>query len=213
MKKKDNQLIPDQTARKVVELGKLLLAFGQTNRATYYEDGKTPESVTDHTVMVSIIGCAFAEQFFLDLDLGKISQFATVHDLVEVYAGDTATLARMSETDKKNKEIRENKALERVKGQFGDVFPWIHQTIVEYESLSTPEARFVKAIDKVMPKITHILNNGATIKTQNQSEEEILYIYNEQHNGMSAGYAHDFPEIMVLREKLIEELCSTVWPK
>ncbi len=44
-------------ADSMVGLARLSLTFGQDNRITYHPDGKTPESDTDHTVMLGIIAC------------------------------------------------------------------------------------------------------------------------------------------------------------
>ena len=46
------------------------------------------------------------------LDVGKICQFATVYDLVEVYAGDTSSFA--DESKKATKEQREENALRKL---------------------------------------------------------------------------------------------------
>ncbi len=44
----------------VVDLGRMALAFGRIDRITFYEDGGTPESDSDHTVMLGLVACAFA---------------------------------------------------------------------------------------------------------------------------------------------------------
>ena len=84
----------------VLGLGGLSLAFGRVERATRHEDGTTPESDTDHTVMLGLIGCSLAPLVCADLDLGLIAQYALVHDVVEVHAGDTNTL-RQPDADTK----------------------------------------------------------------------------------------------------------------
>ena len=48
-------------AEGLVDIGRLILAFAKVNRVTLHEDGKRPESDTDHTVMVSVCACALAE--------------------------------------------------------------------------------------------------------------------------------------------------------
>ena len=53
------------------------------------------------------------------------------------------------------------------------MYSWIPETIRNYESLETKEARFVKSVDKMMAKITHILNNGKTYKVKRVSQEEV----------------------------------------
>ncbi|MEI7819060.1 MAG: HD domain-containing protein [bacterium] len=190
-------------AEAVVELGQLALLFGRTNRATYYEDGVTLESDTDHTTMLAMIACAFAARFIPRLDIGKVAQFSLVHDLVEAYAGDTPTL-RISEDQRKAKDAREAEALKKIDSQFAKSLPWIPSTIEEYESLETPEARYVKAIDKVMPKITHALNNSHLIKETGINLDELKENHIHQRESMLSSYAHDQPEVIELHKLLAE---------
>src|SRR4051812_28867071 len=109
------ELLSEETTQAVIYLGELILAFGKVDRGTYHPDGVTPESDTDHTVMLGILACAFADVFAPELDRGKIAQFALVHDLAEVYAGDTLTLRTLTEEQKLEKEERELEALKRIK--------------------------------------------------------------------------------------------------
>ena len=188
----------------VVDLGRLALQFARTDRATCFEDGHTPESDTDHTVMLGVVACAFAAAHLPRLDLGKIAQFVFVHDLVEAYAGDTPTLRVMTADVKTEKEEREREALLRIQKEFS-ALPWISETIQEYESRCSPEARYVKALDKAIPKITHILNAGATLRRQGLTAEDVRAIYDSQKRDM-LGYAADLPEVMDLRDELIMEV-------
>lgn len=202
--------LTNEAASSVLELGKLLMQFGRVKKSTYHEDGQTVESDTDHTVMTAVIACAFAERFLPELDAGKIAKFALVHDLVEVYAGDTPTFKKMSETEKKAKENRERTSLKRIVKQFGQELPWIHQTIKAYEAQRTAEARYVKAMDKLMPKITHILNSGVSIKEKGYSKPEAMGIYEEQHDKMQKEYGNDFAEVMQLVKILNSKIFKSV---
>ena len=181
------------------------MKFARTNRATYHEDGITPESDTDHTIMLAVIACACAEKFAPSLNRGKIAELALVHDLVEVYAKDTPTLRPLDKKGAHEKKLREEKAFKKIEGQFEIVFPWITQTIHEYESLASPEARFIKAIDKIMPKITSILNNGATEKKAGFSKsDELEKMYANQQKQI-AEWVSDWPEIVDIYEALAHE--------
>jgi putative hydrolase of HD superfamily len=92
---------------KVIELAQLCLRFGRVDRATTHEDGQRHETDTDHTVMLGVIACAFASSCGLDLDIGKVAQFALVHDLVEAHAGDTNTLlSRTGSSEDASKAVR-----------------------------------------------------------------------------------------------------------
>jgi 5'-deoxynucleotidase YfbR-like HD superfamily hydrolase len=184
-------------AEAVVDLGHLALAFGRVDRITYHEDGVTPESDTDHTVMLGLVACAFAARHLPDLDLGRVAQYALVHDLlvhdlVEVSGGDTPTL-RISAHQKAVKRERERLALERIGREFALRLPWLPDTIHRYERQGDPEARYVKALDKLLPKITHLLNGGVTLRQQAMGRDELAARYAAQGVEL-LGYAADFPE-------------------
>ena len=186
----------------VLRLGKLALQFGRTNRGTFYEDGETPESDTDHTVMLGLIACAYAKEKAPQLDNGKIAQFALIHDLVEVYAGDVETLIPLSSEAKEQKRQREQKALERIEKEFGTSLPWIPRTVREYESLATPEARFVKTMDKAMPSITHLFNNARYIRNIGLNAVALRAARAEHRKERLSTYASNQPEALALYDEL-----------
>ena len=198
----------DSTTQKVIELAQLCLRFGRVERVTYHEDGKRLETDTDHTVMLAVIACAFAERInagdarFPRYDVGLVAQFAIVHDLVEAYAGDTNSLIARTDAGPddatRTKEAREAVALARIRSEFTADFPWLTDTIDEYESLVSPEARFVKALDKVLPKITHLLNGGATLRQHGVDASNIDAVNGSQVAKMRATYAADQPAVMAL---------------
>jgi len=189
----------------LIDIGKMVLSFAKVNRVTLHEDGVTPESDTDHTVMVAVCACALASKLYPALDVGKVAQYAIVHDLVEVYAGDTNTFNITSE-DRHRKEEREQLAYERIKNEFQDIYPWIPEMIKEYESLTTDEAQFVKAVDKLMTKLTHRINSGAYLRHENISKEETVRHYGNQTAVIEEKYGKKFPEIIILLKELTKDI-------
>ncbi|HWH16511.1 MAG TPA: HD domain-containing protein [Candidatus Paceibacterota bacterium] len=203
--------LPPDIARAMIDLGELALAFGRTNRITRHPDGVTLESDTDHTVMLGLAACAFASRFAPHLDVGRVAQFALVHDLVEVYAGDTVTSHKsFTAADHKDKEEREAAALARISDEFGASLPWLPDTIAAYERLDTPESRFVKVVDKAMPKIANILNKGVTFKPQGHDRESAEEFLSRQQEKLRASYGADQPEAMALLEVLGEEMLREI---
>jgi putative hydrolases of HD superfamily len=211
----------------IIGLAQLSLQFGRTNRVTYHEDGKTLESDTDHTCMLGLIACAFAERVNQTLpargvsksietsqtysyvnrsplDIGLIAQFAFVHDLVEALCGDTNTL-RISSQGRVSKEEREHAALEELRRRFA-ALPWIAATIDRYEALDTPEARFVKVVDKVLPKLTHALNGGAALREHDVDLAKLRTVNGSQREQIAATYGADQPEAMRLLYEAHDEL-------
>ena len=195
----------EENTQGLVDIGKMVLSFARVNRATLHEDGVTPESDTDHTVMVAICSCALASKLYPNLDIGKVAQFALIHDLVEVYAGDTNTF-NITDEGRKEKEERELAALKRIQSEFDTVYPWIAKTIEEYESLITNEAQFVKAVDKVMTKLTHRINQGAYLKREGKTREETEFHYSTQTASVEEKYGDKFPELVLILKKLTNDI-------
>ena len=192
----------------IVALGDLALRFGRINRITYHQDGMIPESDTDHTVMLGLICCAFAQKHLPALDLGLIAQFCLVHDLPEVYAGDTPTL-RITAEEREAKEQREKTARSRIRMRFEVSLPWVPDTIDTYETQRISESRYVKAMDKLVPKITHVLNAGVTIREQGMTRDMLIKRYDSQLTELME-YTHDFPELLELREDLLTFVFHTI---
>lgn len=198
--------ISPELVQKTIELGRLMLQFGLTLRATHHEDGETRETDTTHTVMLGVMACAYAEVYAPYLDRGKIAQFALMHDVVEVYAGDTPTLGVTDEEQMKRKDEREAAALVRLKSEYDSAYPWISRTIESYEKLDTPEARYVKVFDKVLPKIVHILNKGVTVRSLGHTSDSTKDFHAYQLNKLRSSYGSDQKEAM----ELLQGICDAV---
>lgn len=196
----------------VVQLGQLALMLGRVDRITFHEDGSRPETDTDHTVMLGLVATSFAARYLPQLDLGLVAQYAFIHDLPEAHAGDTPTL-RITPLERIKKRERERKAIERIDDEFGWSLPWVTDVIANYEAQKDAESRYVKAMDKLVPKITHILNQGRALTRQGYDRNKLRVRYEQQFHEMER-YAADFPALFELREQLLDTLYATVpWKK
>lgn len=132
------------------------------------------ENDAEHGFLLATLGCAIAQQMSPHLDLGKVSQYALVHDLVEAYAGDTTIWASAEAHASKAK--REEEALELIEKRFGKRFPWIDQTIKKYELFDEPESCFVYALDKIIPYIVMAAVDHQPFPPQKELYEEKMNI-------------------------------------
>lgn len=140
----------------------LVIPFYQVDRhmSLRFAAGRR-ENDAEHSWSVALVACALARYIDPKLEVGKICEFATVHDLVEVYAGDTSNFA---DVDKKaTKDEREAAALRELQRRFTK-FPWVAETIAIYEAQASPEARFVKSIDKIVPLLFDLIEEGLFYK-------------------------------------------------
>lgn len=192
----------DELADAMVELGRLALAFGRIDRtAVYHPDGVTPESDADHTVMLGWLSCALAARCLPHLDIGLVAQFAFVHDAPEIYAGDTPTL-RITPAARAAKAAREHAAALRLRAEFTDRLPWFPDTITAYEAQVLPEARFVRGLDKLLPKIVHLLDGGTGLREQGIDRAELTEVFDRQREDMTR-YVGEFTALMDLRAELV----------
>ena len=102
------------------------------------------ESVAEHTFGNAML-CLLLLHEFPELDGDKVLRMALLHDIGEAYVGDITPEDRVDSADK---SAREASAVERILGKL----PGGKQLIEEwhdYEHQSTPEARFVKQIDRL----------------------------------------------------------------
>lgn len=126
------------------------------------------ENDAEHSWALAFMACALASEIDDTLDIGKVCMFAVIHDLVELYAGDTSV---WSSTEKLASKIeREEAAVKEIVTNFS-AFPWIGKTVQDYERKDSPEAMFVYALDKFLnalliyaDKNLHNIENYKTTK-------------------------------------------------
>jgi putative hydrolase of HD superfamily len=194
----------------VMALAKLAMRFGLIDRtAVRHADGLTPESDSDHTVMLGWLAPALAARCCEDLDVGLVAQFALVHDAPEVLAGDTSTL-RISPEERARKVGREASAAEALARLFGASLPWFPEMILRYERQTDPEARFVKAVDKLVVKMVHLIDRCAGIHAERVSAQEFADMAATQRETLGA-YAGDFPGLLGLHRRLCDEVEARLW--
>ena len=102
------------------------------------------ESVAEHTFGNALLCILLADQF-PQLEGEKVLRMALLHDIGEAYVGDITPQDRVNSADKSERELR---AVETILGKLPNgqrlIADW-H----EYEHQSSPEARFVKQIDRL----------------------------------------------------------------
>lgn len=188
------------TMADLLKLADLCLTFARVKRVTFHPDGERPETDSDHTVMVAILACSLAANHpKLHLDLGLIAQFAIVHDFVEVHADDTPTFG-ISVEGRAAKDAREAAALARLKVELS-AWPWVCDLIERYERQDTPEARFIRYVDKVCPRLTHVLNGGTAYHVERTSPADV-HAFHARH---SAELSARYPEFEGVVAPLIAE--------
>ncbi len=124
-----------------------ILHLKQLFRKGWLERGIVPaqcETVAEHTFGNAML-CLLLGQQQPELNLEKVLRMALIHDLGEVYVGD---LTPRDNVEKTEKYPLEKAALTQILGDLpGSQI--LMENWEEYEAQETPEARFVKQIDRL----------------------------------------------------------------
>jgi len=106
---------------------------------------KRCESVAEHSFGCAVLALWLAQAYHPELDAGKVLRMALLHDLGEVYAGDIIPSEAVSAQEKHQ---RESAAVQQIFGKLpgGDTYLSLWE---EFEQGETPEARFVRQIDRL----------------------------------------------------------------
>ena len=180
---------------------RLIFPFYEIKRdATLPTEMHRQENDAEHSWSLALIACSLAAQIDPRLDIGKLCQFAIVHDLVEVYAGDTSV---WDKEGLKSKTARETAALKQLRKETAS-FPWIAGTIQSYEHKKLPEARFVWAVDKFLAVLMRSTDNGHYYHQRKITKEYFMTHLQEQRQK-----AHAHPAV----GQYYDELCALLYQK
>jgi putative hydrolases of HD superfamily len=127
------------------------------------------ENDAEHSYQVAMAAWAADDQYALQLDHEKLLKMALVHDLVEVYAGDTDSFA--PEEVRAQKVVNEHNALEKIKSNFPDLTE-IHALIEDYETKSSLESKVINIVDKIIPVLHDYKTNSEYYKDRKISVEK-----------------------------------------
>ncbi|MCK4386654.1 MAG: HD domain-containing protein [Candidatus Pacebacteria bacterium] len=149
---------------KILKFTELLNKFRQVQRRVLVNGEDRYENDTEHSYQLAMLALYIVNSQKLDLNHELILKYALIHDLVEVYAGDTYIYS----TDTKeinSKEEREKKAMRQLKREFPE-FPELHKIIKDYETKINKESRFIYSLDKIQPILNVYTDNGKTFKQE-----------------------------------------------
>ena len=102
------------------------------------------ETVAEHSMGVALLALFLADEFFPALDKGKLIRMGLLHDFGEIYAGDIVPGKMSLEA----KHALERKSVERVFAKLSRGRDYL-AVWEEFEAQATPEARFMKEIDRL----------------------------------------------------------------
>ncbi len=107
------------------------------------------ENDAEHSFSLGIAAACLAPLLDEKLDVSKVCAYALIHDLEEIYTGDTPVYSAPEALAAK--EERAKSARAQLGRQFGDRYPWLIRCIEDYAAMADDESKFVYALDKILP--------------------------------------------------------------
>lgn len=129
-------------------------------RASRLAAAERRENDAEHSWHLALMVILLAEYADEPIDVGHAMKLVVVHDLVEIYAGDSPVFVPGAADDQQEREVA---AAERLFGLLpDDQAASLRSLWDEFEAAATPEARFGKAMDRLEPMLLNWLNGGGT---------------------------------------------------
>ncbi|MBP3655875.1 MAG: HD domain-containing protein [Clostridia bacterium] len=155
-----------------------------------------------HMAMMIYLLKEYADEEF---DLAKAMMMAIIHDIVEIDAGDTYAF---DDDGLATQKEREKAAAERIYGMLpDDQRDELKQLFDEFESLSTPEARFVKVMDNIQPLLLNQSNGGEDWREHRVARSKVAARHRTTRLGSKAiaDYAEEVIEENVRNGNILDE--------
>jgi putative hydrolase of HD superfamily len=166
-----------------------------TLRTCYASTGRQ-ESVAEHSWRLALLAMLLRHEF-PELDDGKVLRMCLIHDLGEAIGGDIPApeqARRREEDPSARKAVQERRDLLTL---LEPLPPALQREITmlwdEYEAAASPEARLVKALDKLETILQH---------NQGKNPPDFDYAFNLEYGRHHTG---GHPVIVALRAMLDEE--------
>lgn len=130
------------------------------------------ENSAEHSWQLALMASSLAPHAADPVNIDHVIRMLLVHDIGEIDTGDTMAFVEGGWQERKRDELA---AVTRIFGLLpdgqGDHYLALWQ---EFESGDTPEARFANAVDRAMPVLLNLNNNGQSWRENGISYERVV---------------------------------------
>ena len=177
-------------------------ALKNVNRRNFNHDDSRRENTAEHSwqiVVLAQILLPYAKNHE-QIDLLRVIKMLSIHDVVEIEAGDTFIFDETEMAGKYDRELQAAKNIfgildEPLRSEFLNL--WI-----EFEAEETPAAVFACAVDRIMPFILNTHSKATSWTDAGVSADQVINIVGKAVKRASAEMGEAFD---VLLKKAIDE--------
>jgi putative hydrolase of HD superfamily len=158
------------------------------------------ENSAEHSWQIALLAAALAPLADAPVDVDRVIRMLLVHDIGEIDTGDTIVFAEGGWEERK---AAEQAAVTRIFGHLpdggGDPFLELWR---EFEAAETPEGRFANAVDRAMPALLNLANEGQSWRENGISYARVIArIGPPIEAGCPALWAYMVPRLAEARDK------------
>ena len=154
----------------VLEIDKLKAVYRQT---TVKEDKNRHENSAEHSWHIALTAQILKEYAQHPVDIERVVKMLLIHDIIEIDAGDLFAFAEQK--DHAQQALKEAQAAERL---FGLLPALQHQQYkalwFEFEAAETDDAKFAKSMDRILPLVQNMNNQGGSWAHHKISQPQVL---------------------------------------
>ena len=154
----------------ILELDRLKAVY---RKVTVKSDNNRQENSAEHSWHIAMMAQTLHVYAAEPVNVARVTSMLLIHDIVEIDAGDTFAFAAQGELDAQ--EAKELEAAQRIFGLLPEkqgskmLKLWL-----EFETAETTDAKFAKAMDRVLPLLQNMKNDGGSWARHNVSKSEVI---------------------------------------
>ncbi len=157
----------EQQMQFILEIDKMT----RIERRTLLVDGSRRENDAEHSWHIAVMAMLLREYAAPDVDVARAVQMCLVHDLIEIYAGDTFAYDPAANLDKAERErVAADKLYALLPAGQGAEIRALWE---EFDAEQTPDAQFAAAMDHLQPFMHNCVTGGHTWKMGEVSEQQV----------------------------------------
>ncbi|SEQ91829.1 putative hydrolases of HD superfamily [Lachnospiraceae bacterium NE2001] len=157
----------DQQLKFTAEIDKMTSII----RRTSLIDRSRRENDAEHSWHIAVMAMLFEEYAVEPVDVHRAVEMCVVHDLVEIYAGDTFAYDTVGNADKADREREAaDKLFTQLPEEQGQM---IRKLWEEFDAMETPDSKYAACMDRLQPFLHNTLTEGFTWKEDGTSRASV----------------------------------------
>jgi len=161
------------------------------------------ENSAEHSWHVAMMALLMQEHANEPVEIAKVVKMLLLHDIVEIDAGDTFVYDAQASKEQEEKELA---AAHRLFGMLPqDQGQELFDVWQEFELAQSPEAKFAKALDRLVPMLLNYHNDGQSWVENEVSKSQVMQVNQKIEKGSQV--------LWDKAKSLIEEAVENGWLK